>query len=187
MRLAAAAVLLAAALASGGCTTSPSWGMDRLRDLTDIVDVRYGTGVGLGVQADALLLLGTGVGWSDVTYSRVWYGRHSVDTGHRTFLGLLLYSSFGDYEYPGDAARTWCNVLLLNIASIGPARASGDEDWFQHDNGPPIMDRLRVGATLFLPGVHGGLYLNVGEAIDFVLGIFFLDPSGDDGVPKLPT
>src|SRR5262249_48937976 len=97
VRLAAAARLLAAALTSG-CTSSPAWGMDRLRDLTDIVDVRYGTGLGLGVQADALLLLGTGVGWSDVSYSRVWYGRHSVDTGRRTFLGLLLYSSFGDYE-----------------------------------------------------------------------------------------
>lgn len=186
MRRAAAALLLTAALTSAGCTASPAWGSDRLRDLTDIVDVRYGTGLGLGVQADALLLLGTGVGWSDITYSRVWYGRHSVDVGHRSFLGLVLYSAFGDYEYPGDAARTWCNVVLLNIASIGPARASGDEDWFVRDDGPPILTRLRAGATVFLPGVHGGLYLNVGEAIDFVLGLAFLDPCTDDGQPKLP-
>ena len=186
MRLAAAALLLAAALTSGGCTASSAWGTDRLLDLTDIVDVRYGTGLGLGVQADAMLLLGTGVGWSDVSYSRAWYGRHAVDIKHRTFLGAVLYSALGDYEYPGDAARTWCNIVLLNIASVGPARASGDEDWFLRDDGPPIMTRLRPGVTLFLPGVHGGLYVNVGEALDFVLGIFFLDPCTDDGQPKLP-
>jgi hypothetical protein len=183
---AAAALLLAAALACSSCTASPSWGKDRLLDLTDIVDLRYGTGLGLGVQADALLLLGTGVGYSDVSWSRAWYGRHAVDVGSRKFVGAVLYSAFGDYEYPGDAARTWCNVLLLNIASIGPAQASGDENWFERDQGPPILERLRCGATLFLPGVHGGLYLNVGEAVDFLLGVFFLDPCTDDGQPKLP-
>ena len=186
MRAAVAALLLSAALTSGGCTSSPAWGTDRLRDLTDIVDVRYGTGLGFGVQVDALMLVGTGVGWSDVSWTRVWYGRHAVETSNRTFVGALVVSSFGHYDYPGDPAKNWLNIVGLNITSLGPATASGDEAWFERDQGPPIIERLRPGVTLFLPGVHGGLYVNVGEVVDFVLGIFFLDISSDDGIPKLP-
>jgi len=184
----AAALLLAAALAGAGCTTSSAWGSDRLLDLTDVVDVRYGTGVGLGVQLDATMIFGTGLGYSTVDRTRAWFGRHSVETLNTAFFGMVLGSTLGWRHTPPDPAHGWFDVLFVNVSVIlgHPMEASGDESWFAYDDGPPLIDRFRFGTTLFLPGVHGGLYLNVGEVFDFVLGIFFLDPSGDDGVPKLP-
>jgi len=183
----ATGLLLAAALAGAGCTTSSAWGTDRLLDLTDVVDVRYGTGVGLGVQLDATMLFGTGLGWSTVDWTRVWFGRHAVDTSQTEFFGIVLSSALGGLICgPPDPAHGWYDMLFVNISMLGALDRGSDDHWFLHDDGPPFIDQLRFGGTVFLPGVHGGLYLNVGEAFDFVLGIFFLDPAGDDGVPKLP-
>ena len=178
-------LLLAAALGAG-CTTSSAWGTDRLRDLTDVVDVRYGTGIGLGVQLDATMLFGTGLGYATVDWTRVWYGRHSVDNSGTEFFGVILGSALDGGMCPTDPAHGWFDILFINVSLLGEMDASGSDDWFVHDDGPPLIDMFRFGGTLFLPGVHGGLHVNVGEVVDFVLGVFFLDPAGDDGVPKLP-
>ena len=77
-----------------GCAAD-TWGGARLRDVSDILDVRYGTGLGLGVQVDATMFLGTGLGGSGIDSSRVWYGRHAVDVAHAVFVGLGIGSAFG--------------------------------------------------------------------------------------------
>ena len=119
-----AAALLLAALAGSGCTASTSWGTDRLLDLTDMVDVRYGTGAGLGVQLDATMLFGTGLGYSTVDRSRVWFGRHSVETLHTTFFGFVLGSGMGGPGYQfGDEFHpelVFDRPYLLAMANAGP-------------------------------------------------------------------
>jgi hypothetical protein len=176
-----------AALGLCGCAAD-SYGGARLLDLTDIVDVRVGTGLGLGVQVDATMLLGTGVGGSSVDWSRAWFGRHAVDVEGTTFVGLLVVSGFGCKYADDDPAREWWQVFGFNRAAKGLHRWSGCEGWFAESRcGPPVIDIFRFGGTVFLPGVHGGLYLNVGEIGDLLLGVFMLDPANDDGEPKWPV
>jgi len=42
----------------------------------------------------------------------------------------------------------------------------------------------RIGGAVFLPGVHGGLYLDVGEILDLACGLVGYDIVQDDGHPK---
>jgi hypothetical protein len=46
------------------------------------------------------------------------------------------------------------------------------------------MDSFRIGGVVFLPGVSGGLFLNLGEVLDFACGVVGFDPLHDDGIPK---
>ena len=68
-------LLLACAGCAGGAAT---YGQDRLRDVADVADVRYGTGLGLGVSFEAVYF-GTGLGCSVEWYQRQWFGRKSVE------------------------------------------------------------------------------------------------------------
>jgi hypothetical protein len=45
---------------------------------------------------------------------------------------------------------------------------------------PATMDLARIGAEVLLPGVTGGLYLNLGQLADFFAGLLGFDPAGDD-------
>jgi hypothetical protein len=46
------------------------------------------------------------------------------------------------------------------------------------------MTNVRIGGTLFLPVVSGGLYLNAGELLDLLAGVVGYDPMSDDGIAK---
>jgi hypothetical protein len=174
-------VLGAGSLACQGAAT---WGLDRLRDASDVLDLRYGTGLGLGVHADATLYFGTGLGWSTVDHSRAWFGRHAVARGETEFFGLVLGSTLGGGMCPPDLAHGWWHMLVFNVVALDSPDWAGDANWFENDGGPPLIDRFRFGGVLFLPGVHVGLHLNVGEVFDLLLGLFTLDPAHDDGIPK---
>ena len=86
----------------------------------------------------------------------------------------------------GDSSTGSLSVLVLNLSLSSSVFSLADEgDWFKQPAGdPPFLDGLRVGGTLFLPGVSGGLYLNFGELLDFLCGVVSYDPLGDDGIPK---
>ena len=57
-------VWIAVMLTCQGCAALATYGQDRLRDLSDVVDVRYGTGFGLGAMVQAGPLFETGLGCS---------------------------------------------------------------------------------------------------------------------------
>ena len=176
------------ALPLQACSGLATYGVDRARDLSDVIDVRYGTGLGLGVYAQACLgiPLGAGLGASSESYSRQWFGRKSVVMRD----GLFAHAIFMGVEGLGaDAEQTTGSMDFLGLrtssGSIYSKDWRGTEAWFQSPAGnPPQLDRFRFGATVFLPGVNGGVFLNVGEIFDFLTGLVGFDLMRDDGIPK---
>ena len=181
-------VLATLALACTGCSSVGTYFTDRGRDLLDIVDLRYGNGMGLGVQLDATMFLGTGLGYSDGSWTRAWYGRHAVDTDNARFFGWLVASELNFATCMENSADGWNDALLFNFAILGRANWIGDEEWFAgRSRTVPGLETFRVGFVLFVPGGHGGLSVNLGEIVDFVGGLATLDLANDDGVPKGPV
>ncbi|HZL99162.1 MAG TPA: hypothetical protein VFD43_02825, partial [Planctomycetota bacterium] len=87
---------LLALLAGPGCAAG-NWGQDRVRDLADVVDVRYGTGIGLGLGLQVGDIFQTGLGCSIEWYQRQWFGRKSVEVENGLFASGLLITFDGDY------------------------------------------------------------------------------------------
>ena len=177
------AVVLAL-LALPGCASFERYARDRLLDVTDILDFKYGRAWGLGVKAEVTLYFGTGLGIGLVESTREWYGRWPTDfTLNREgdpldwLEGTFAY--FGvigtDGGTPGDVAQSGITTVGLNVLTI-----SFD------NNAPPLIDRWRVGAEVLLPVVTGGMYLNLGELWDFFAGVVGDDPAEDDGEAKAP-
>jgi hypothetical protein len=178
-------------LACQGCSGLTSYGRDRLRDLSDILDVRYGTGLGLGSQI-RVLWLETGFGMSSEAYYRQWFGRKSVEVRRGLFAQAVVAGIEGDYwrrkpeDFLRDSSTGSFSVLIVNVP-LCTSIFSGtrDEDWFEVPAGdPPLMDSFRIGGVVFLPGVSGGLFVNLGEVLDFLAGVVGWDPLHDDGIPK---
>jgi len=181
-------VLAAFALACAGCSAVGTYFADRGRDAIDIIDLRYGDGMGLGLQVDATMFFGTGLGYSKGEWTRTWYGRHAVDTDNAEFFGWLVSSEMNLATCMDNSADGWNNVLLFNFAILGRADWIGGEEWFAgRSRTVPGMETFRVGLALFVPGGHGGLYVNLGEIVDFLGGLATFDLANDDGVVKGPV
>jgi len=194
---AAAAAGLLLALAFPGCASPGDWSENRLRDLSDVVDLRYGTGIGLGIGVQFGDIFRTGLGCSMEFHQRQWFGRKSVEVSDGLFASGVVITMDGDYwrrlgpgEWikRGNGSTGAFSLLILDVSGGPDAAAAGDEAWFSQPAGdPPLLTSLRVGGAVFLPAVNGGLYLNFGELADFVAGLFGGDPMNDDGLPKFFT
>ncbi len=174
--------LPALVLVLGACASGERWARDRLLDVTDVVDLKYGRAWGFGVKLEATLYLGAGVGVGFVESSREWFGRRAEDfTLDRQggagawFEGLFAHAALVgvDGGSANSAGQSAINTVLLNVLLLW-----GDAD------APPLIDRWRFGGELLLPEVTGGAYLNVGELWDWAAGLAGADPAGDDGVRK---
>jgi len=155
------AVLAALAL-SCACQGYP---LNRLLDLSDIVDLKYGPALGIGVKVEASDYLGAGVGFASSSADE-WYGRRRTGSQTNSLLGVGVVSLDGPIVEPDETST----YTILGFQSRGTR--------------PPVVSRARVGAELWLPGATGGIYVNLGELVDFVLGWFGADIAGDDGVEK---
>lgn len=185
-----------ALLAVGSACAGPvTYGRNVVRDLSDVVDVRYGAGFGLGASVEAGVFK-TGLGCSKLWYDREWFGRKSVEVRDGFFAHGLILGVDGDYlrreaaePENDDVESSTGNFSIIVLSSRGhsPARV-GDEAWFTTPGGPPpALADARVGGVVFLPFVQGGLYLNFGEAIDFCCSLVGYDLMHDDGYPKFFT
>lgn len=173
LRPALAALLLGSALLFPSCRSVGTYVKDRALDLSDIIDVKYGFAVGIGAKVEASMYLGAGVGWATVYDCREWYGRRSVIIGEQTFLHLGLVGWDGTQELfdRGDDATDWYSVVLpINLGAI------------DHPDNPALLQRWRFGGEVLLPFVQLGLYLNLGEVADFILGLATIDIAADDGM-----
>jgi len=183
-------------LACQGCTQLATYGEDRVRDLSDVIDMRYGTGFGLGVGVQFSEMFGTGLGCSSEWYQRQWFGRKSVVVRDGLFAQGLIFGYDGDYlrreildgRSTNDSGTTG-RLSLFTLRGYGTSSArTGSAEWFTTPGGDmPKLDAFRIGGAVFLPGVNGGLYLNVGEVMDFACGLVGYDLMSDDGYPKFFT
>ena len=142
---------------------------DRGRDFTDIVDVKGGAGgIGLGAKARATEFVGTGLGYGATYDTTEKIGRGAYDA-ESAFGGLGFFAIDGKTGVcPGPGSEISLLGLRMQGETFGfPWR------WF------------RFGGEVVLPGVRGGLFVNLGEFVDFVAGIAGLDPVGDDGQPLM--
>lgn len=163
------AFALVVCLLLAGCGSLGRYAKDRLLDLTDIVDVKYPTelhGVGLLARVEATDFLASGLGVSSLLKTGEWYGRrHWCNRDPRgPNFQLLVLGLDGIMEVEGDSAT----LLVFNVTNLGL----------------PLIDRFRIGGELVLPLMNVGLYLNLGEIVDLLLGFATLDPAFDDGLPK---
>ena len=187
-------VVVAIALALPACSGLGNYAQYNLRDLSDVVDVRYGTGFGLGVSAQFSDLLATGFGSSVEWYQREWFGRKSVEVRDGLFAAGLIVGFDGDYmrrlepgqwDVEGDSTTGDWFALLVNWNRGRSHELTATEAWLTEPAGdPPARSAIRVGGAAFLPGVHGGLYLNLGELVDFACGLVGYDFVRDDGYSK---
>jgi len=163
--------LFALALFTPGC----QYAKDRLLDASDVIDIKYGYAVGLGAKIEATNYVGLGLGWGLSPKTREWYGRRSHVCYDQEFMHFGIVGRDGtdrSWGEPGKDGTDHYNIVLpINIAQL--------------DHGtPPMIERWRLGFEIILPGGNGGLYLNLGELVDFFAGLATVDLADDDGVPK---
>jgi len=153
------------ACASSGTTHYFS---NRGGDLVDIVRGHVIAGAAIGARVEATRFFSAGYLWEDNAWAGGLHNR-AVGSWRESIVswGILL----GQHD---------------EVRMVGVPKVSGDYGWFmgndrgfraaQPDN---PLDLLSLRGTVAL-ALGLDLELRVGEAIDFVLGIFTLDPSGDD-------
>jgi hypothetical protein len=163
-----------------GCAQGTYLG-DRGHDLLDIIDLKGGRSMGLGVKAEATLYLGAGLGFAGLGDSVEWYGRQRVDVdvpeearySHGMFTHIVVAGFDVNTVHGGGPSKDSLNILAINRVAFS-----------DHDN-PAMLDRWRFGGELVLPFVQGGIYLNVGQVLDLVIGLTTLDIGDDDGKPVI--
>jgi hypothetical protein len=140
---------------------SCTYARDRALDFTDIVDVKYGTGGhGFGIKVRASEILGTGVGVGEWKNIVEFVGRRA----NRDFSKFFAIGVFG-LDYSNRMEEYYFTVFRIP----------------RYSRNTPVT-ALRFGGELMLPFVRGGLFLSVGEILDFVLGFTTLDIANDDGL-----
>ena len=180
-------VLVAGLLTTTGCT----YGKDRLKDFVDVIDLKYGAGLGLGVKAEVTYYLGIGGGLGISAYNREWYGRRSYESYGDMFAHAVVFGADGglDTQEPGPNQRTRADyhITLINMTAyadhVGSKDVMGFTDSWVVPEGyevPPLPTRWRIGGEVLLPAFNLGIYVNLGELGDFVLGFLTIDYAEDD-------
>jgi hypothetical protein len=182
MRSAALLIGAALSLSAAGCASPRDYARDRLLDLSDVFDVKYGAGLGLGVHVQATNFIETGLGFSVDAFSREWFGRRSIDV-RGAFAHVIVLGADGMAPCCSDPP-TYMDILCINLRAFGRAPWTGSEEWVAGEGEVPILDRFRFGGVVYVPGGHLGLCVNVGEFFDFLGGLFTADLMNDDGIPK---
>ncbi|MEW6745103.1 MAG: hypothetical protein AB1486_20300 [Planctomycetota bacterium] len=134
-------------------------------DLSDIVDPKVGYGPTIaGIKVEVTEYTGLGLALGEA-WGFEFFGRRV--RGFAPFFGHLGVIGFEGLEHEVDSY--FLGVRLSH--SDHPRRE------------PPLIDRCRVGIE---GGIIGwlGLYVNLGEILDFLAGPATLDPADDDGLPK---
>lgn len=159
-------MLLVSGLAAG-CALG-EYARDRMFDLTDVVDVKGAANVGalgMGLKLEVTDSLGAGLG-AGGTYSTAEFFGRRVAHGQSDF----FHGGIVGVDGPPPLAKSgdWY------VCGVGLAGLSGEY---------PLMERWRLGAEVWLPFIGGGVYLNLAEFFDFLLGFFAVDLADDDGTP----
>jgi hypothetical protein len=141
--------------------------VDRGLDLIDVIDFKLGAGLGLGAKLQASDYMGVGLGAGAYHPTVEAFGRRFFHNDQDGFLqGLVVGVDGTPIGTVNDA--TTVNILLLQLRGLDL----------------PFIERFRFGGEILLPGVQVGLFVNVGEILDFIVGLATWDPALDDGMRK---
>jgi len=162
-------LLLVATLLSA-CSGPENYFERRWHDATDVIDLKYGCtwnsfGLGAKVEATNYIGAGIGIGMQELLYEQ--FGRH-LAMSEADFLYLAVYGVDGPGTENPPSHRSEFSVVGINCCQ---------------DERPLWVDRFRVGGELWLLNATGGVYLNAGQTIDFLGGLFMLDMADDDDLP----
>jgi hypothetical protein len=193
-RLVALALLVGSLLPAAGCT----YARDRVYDLSDVIDPKVGSGLGVGAKAEISYYLGIGGGVGVQGWLREWYGRKSYVTFGDKFFHVAVFGEDGGMGGPdenaGVRARPDTHATILNLSAYSDHMSDesvfGFSDAWRLPEGyevPAVGTRWRIGGEVMIPALTFGLYLNVGELADFLLGFSTYDFREDDGMGKLET
>jgi hypothetical protein len=154
-----------------GCNSVAGFFKNRALDATDIIDLKYGAGrgVGLGAKVEPLPFFGTGLGFRSPGPTTEWFGRRA-EQDDLYFAQFVLLGFEGAGRQPDDDVEV--NFMTVQLHRF--------EDGHVH---PERL--IRVGGEIAIPFVRGGLYLNILELFDFVAGWWFgIDLVGDNDRPR---
>lgn len=193
-RRVATALLLGALLLPTGCT----YAKDRVLDLTDVIDWKVGSGLGVGAKAEITYYTGVGAGIGIQGWLWEWYGRRAYETWGDKFAQFAFFGQDGGMWGPGEddglRARPDTYAILVNMSAysdhMGDKAAAGFREVWGVPPGyevPPLGTRWRVGGEFMIPALSFGAYLNLGELADFLLGFSTYDFREDDGVSKFAS
>ena len=162
--LARATALGALLLLTAACA---EYGKHRLLDITDTFDTKLSCdweSMGIGAKVEVTDYIGVGAGVGRHHGVKESYGRWER-TYDQDFLHLVVFGIDGpplrDGPTPGTA------ICSVGINCCQASRA-------------PMIDRFRIGAEVLLFNMNAGLYLNLGEMADLLVGLVGFDPAGDD-------
>jgi len=149
------------------CGSLLTYAGDRALDLTDIIDLKYSGAVALGARAEATVHFTPGLGFGAVGRATEYFGRREDYDRGGGFLYLLIW---GVENFHLD------NEGVQNFLGFGAVEDS--------EGYPPVISQFRFGGEIYIPGLNFGLYLNLGEIVDLILGFATIDLADDDGLPK---
>lgn len=167
----------------GGC----HYTRERFRDLSDIIDTKGGSSprLGLGVKGEATNFIWGGLGYGQPGpeyYGRRIFNKHLAGTtGKDGFRGPEEVGlGIGHFQLRDITKSGLWDNMATSYFGINPFayNAIVSEDEWQATAVP-----WRVGLEVWLPFYDVGIYLNVGELIDFLVGFVGLDPADDEDIP----
>lgn len=180
--------VLAACVLVAGCAPAGRYLAARGLDLADVVQLNAGYGPGALASAKATDFAHLAAGWSRDRKAGI-VGRHAARWDEEN-LGFPV-SNVAEFYY-APRWRLASALLCFQAREVGPF-ATGDREflWNRLDSRcgrteAPWLDRfdLEAGGTALFVNARAGL--RPGQAADFVLGLFTLDPAGDDDPEGAP-
>ena len=156
---------LTALVLTTACSTGNNYLVNRGEDFTDIIRIKGMAGKGAGVKIDFTQFLHLGVMWEDDVSAAGWANRSGDTWDEDSMSWGLLYGK-------------------EDVTTRGVSKYAGNYGW----NGSEFMwanpenkfvDTLMIRGQIML-GLGLDLQVRTGEIIDFIGGIFVLDPSRDD-------
>ena len=165
-----AAALLSIALPSCANTSGADYALNRINDVGDILRFNLKGGAGIGVEYEWTRMAGVGLLYE--------YKCWAVGWGNR------------ELAYWNESILFWGLLVMHHQETInsGPSPYSGSYGWVFGKEGGNVMefndpnnplDMINTRLTV-MAGIGADVDVRVGEAIDFIVGLFQFDPAGDD-------
>ena len=162
------------------CSCSHTFFVDRWNDLTDVFDVKFGyLGVGIGAKIQITDFVSVGAGFGCMSRQYEKYGSVWIREDVPLFLHLLVIGADGSFDMEGVDLTVSSNKFEASVVGINLIDLYNTH---KYEKGKRISARnlIRVGGEVWLPGFSLGLYINLGEVVDLLAGLFGFDLMEDD-------